>query len=185
VPILVPPTEALRASYLRAMAEFHAEGRGTEDDASMIGHDSRRYAATWHTPAGFADYVAALRADADPDHPRPAGWVACDTWWWADGTEFLGRIAVRHELTERLRTIGGHIGYDVRPTARRLGHGTSMLRAVLPRARSLGIAPSALITCDSGNPGSRKVIEANGGVLADERDGLRRYLVPTDGVPIG
>lgn len=53
-----------------------------------------------------------------------------------------------------------------------------MLAAALPVARSLGIDP-ALITCDEDNTASRKVIEANGGILGDERGGKLRYWVPT------
>jgi predicted acetyltransferase len=179
VPELVSPTTALMASYLTAMAEFRAEGRGDADDHSSIGGELRVRSSVWHTPEVFASFVADLLADADPDHPRPAGWVACTTLWWAHEDEFLGRIAVRHELTDGLRIFGGHIGYDVRPTARRVGHATSMLRAVLPRARSLGVTPSALLTCDTANLASRKVIEANGGILAEEDDDIRRYWVPT------
>lgn len=179
MPNLAPPHESFMASFLAAMTEFQTEGRGSDDDHSMIGTDLRTHATTWHTPAGFATYLTTLRADADPDHPRPAGRVACTSWWWVDGTEYLGRIAVRHELTDQLRIIGGHIGYDVRPTARRAGHGTAMLRAVLPEARKLGVEPAALLTCDIDNIASRKVITANGGELADERDGVCRYWIPT------
>jgi predicted acetyltransferase len=53
-----------------------------------------------------------------------------------------------------------------------------MLRAVLPHALALGIDP-ALLTCDTDNVGSRKVIEANGGVFEDERSGKLRFWVPT------
>lgn len=93
--------------------------------------------------------------------------------------EFLGRIALRHTLTERLRVAGGHIGYDVRPTARRRGYATVMLREVLPLALAEGVTPAALLTCDADNIASRKVIETNGGVLEAEVEGLRRYWVPT------
>ena len=120
-----------------------------------------------------------LRNEADPDGIRPAGYVQCTTWWWVEDDEYLGRIALRHTLTERLRVNGGHIGYDVRPTARRRGHATAMLRAVLPLARAAGVTPAALLTCDSDNVASAKVIEANGGVLEADVDGLRRYWVPT------
>jgi predicted acetyltransferase len=41
------------------------------------------------------------------------------------------------------------------------------------------VTPSALITCDTTNLASRKVIEANGGTLADEQDGICRYWAPT------
>jgi GNAT superfamily N-acetyltransferase len=59
------------------------------------------------------------------------------------GEEFLGRIAVKHRLTDRLREVGGHIGYDVRPTARRRGHATAVLAAALLLAHDLGIEPGA------------------------------------------
>jgi predicted acetyltransferase len=74
--------------------------------------------------------------------------------------------------------MGGHIGYLVRPSARRQGHATAMLAAVLPHARAPGI-DSALVTCDVDNVASRKVIMANGGVLEDELDGKLRFWVPT------
>jgi predicted acetyltransferase len=48
----------------------------------------------------------------------------------------------------------------------------------LPIAHSLGVDP-ALITCDDDNVGSRKVIEANGGVLEDMSSGIARYWVST------
>jgi predicted acetyltransferase len=48
---------------------------------------------------------------------------------------------------------------------------------VRPVAAGLGIDP-ALVTCDLDNIGSRKVIEANGGVLEDQRAGKLRFWVP-------
>jgi predicted acetyltransferase len=51
-----------------------------------------------------------------------------------------------------------------------------MLRLAVPIARSLGIG-SILITCDVDDLASRKVIEANGGMLEDERDGVLRYWI--------
>ena len=87
-------------------------------------------------------------------------------------------MSIRHRLTPSLLLMGGHIGYDVRPSARRRGHATLMLAAALPVARGLGI-DRALLTCRTDNIGSRKVIEANGGVLEDERDGMLRFWAPT------
>jgi hypothetical protein len=53
-----------------------------------------------------------------------------------------------------------------------------MLAAALPVARSLGI-DRALLTCDEDNLASRKVIEANGGVLEDKSGDKVCYWVPT------
>jgi predicted acetyltransferase len=178
VSVLVPPTVDVHASFLAAMAEFAAEGRGGSDDRTMIGDELREHGPLWSTPAGFRTYVLALRAQALEGTPRPEWFVPCTTLWWVDGTRYVGRVAIRHRLSERLREIGGHIGYDVRPSARRRGHATAMLRAALPVARGLGIE-SALLTCDVTNAASRRVIEANGGVLVDERAGTLRYRVST------
>jgi predicted acetyltransferase len=179
MPSLVLPDERYHRSFLAAMAEFRAEGRGAEDDNSSIGADLRARWGGWDSVAGFVDYLAELRNEADPNGDRREGYVRCTTWWWAQGEEYLGRIALRHTLTERLRAHGGHIGYDVRPAARRRGYATAMLREVLPLALAEGVRPAALLTCDADNVASRKVIEANGGLLETEVDGLRRYWVPT------
>jgi predicted acetyltransferase len=178
VPELVSPTTAVHASFLEAMAEFVDEGRAGPDDQSMLGRESRTYASTWGTPSGFERYVTDLRAAALEETPRPDGLVPSTTLWWVEGDAYLGRVAIRHRLTPILLETGGHIGYDVRPTARRRGHATAMLRAALPVARGLGIDP-ALVTCNTDNEGSRKVILAAGGVLEDEREGKLRFWVPT------
>jgi predicted acetyltransferase len=83
-----------------------------------------------------------------------------------DGDQVLGRLAIRYRLTPALESVGGHIGYAVRPSARRQGHATAMPAAALALADSLGIA-QVLITCDETNAASRRVIEANGGRYID------------------
>lgn len=121
-----------------------------------------------------------------PDLPW-AEYVAL-VWGWEDGVnlpdgfvrhaelvavvdgDIVGRTSVRFELNEFLRTIGGHIGYAVRPPFRRQGHATEILRQSVEIARDHGISP-ALVTCDVDNVGSARVIEANGGVLEGIFDG--------------
>ncbi|MCX2969906.1 MULTISPECIES: GNAT family N-acetyltransferase [Streptomyces] len=180
MPELVLPTTAVHASFLGAMRELVEEGRGGPDDGSMVGRDLRTYGPRWHEPEGFAAYVSAVRADAAPRTARPPGHVPTTTWWWVDGAVYLGRISVRHELTQRLLDWGGSVGYDVRPSARRRGHATAMLRAVLPHAAELGFDP-VLVTCDHDNAASRTVIERCGGVFEDRRAEKLRYWVPTSG----
>ncbi|RYB91113.1 GNAT family N-acetyltransferase [Nocardioides oleivorans] len=176
MPELVLPTADVRASFLEAMDEFVAEGVDRSQTAAWIDV----HAPGWTEPERFEAFVEAVRADARPDSPRPDWHVPCTTLWWIDGTDYLGRLAIRHVLNDFLLDVGGHIGYDVRPTRRREGHATAMLRAALPWAAQLGIDP-ALVTCDVDNHGSTKVIEAAGGELEDVRGVKRRYWVPTSG----
>jgi predicted acetyltransferase len=175
---LTAPATAVHASFVAAMEEFRAEGRGPHDN-SMIGSDIGRFGARWADPEAFAEYAAWLRGQALEEAPRPPGHVPSTTLWWVSGTEFLGRIAIRHRLTPGLLEYGGHIGYDVRPSGRRRGHATSMLTAALPVAAGLGI-DRVLVTCDADNEGSRKVIEASGGELEDQRGVKLRYWIRAD-----
>jgi predicted acetyltransferase len=174
VPELVLPTVTVRTSFLAAMEEFVAEGAEFSQTAAWID----TFAPGWEEPAAFAAFVDAVRADALEETPRPDHHVPCTTLWWIDGEDYLGRLAIRHRLNDFLLDVGGHIGYDVRPTRRREGHATAMLRAALPWARRIGIDP-ALVTCDDDNVGSVRVIEEAGGVLEDVRGIKRRYWVPT------
>lgn len=160
VPELIPPTTRVHASYVAALGESGEDVDGLAD------------------PEVFGRFVDRLLAEADEATPRPAGIVPQTTLWYVDGPAYLGRLSVRHRLNEYLREVGGHIGYEVRPSARRHGYATAMLHDSLPIALGLGIT-SALLTCDADNVGSRKVIEANGGRFEDQRGVKLRYWVPT------
>jgi hypothetical protein len=83
VPELSAPVVGVAGSFLTAMQEFQAEGRGGPDDDTMIGAEIREWQRRWDTPEGFADYVAALRAQSEPDTPaRRAGCPAPPGGGW-------------------------------------------------------------------------------------------------------
>jgi len=109
-----------------------------------------------------------------------AATVLSRDWWIVDGDTYLGAIDLRHYLNAFLLEGGGHIGYSVRPSARRRGLATWALGTVLLKAPALGL-DRVLLTCDDGNIGSARTIESNGGVLEDVRSteaGLkRRYWI--------
>jgi predicted acetyltransferase len=168
----------VRLSFLAAMEEFRAEGRGAANDDTMLGREIREFGVAGHDPAQFGEDTRYLREQAQEDAPRRPGHVPSTTLWWVEGEEYLGRLAIRHRLTPRLLDLGGHIGYDVKPSARRRGHATAMLAAALPVTHALGIDP-ALVTCDESNLRSRRVIEANGGMLDDKRGSELRFWLPT------
>lgn len=174
MPHFVLPTTSVHASFLAAMDEFAAEGAKDSQTAAWIEYN----APGWQDPEAFATFVSAVVADAEEDRPRISRYVPCTTLWWVDGEHYLGRLAIRHRLSDFLLEVGGHIGYDVRPSARRHGHASAMLRAALPWAESLGIE-RALVTCNEDNTGSIRVIEAAGGELEDVRGTKRRYWLST------
>jgi predicted acetyltransferase len=172
------PAVSVHASFLAAMAELRAEGRGGPRDGTEVGREIRTFGESWTSSPGFAAYVQWLADQAREDSARPEGYVPATNLWLMGEEEYLARIAIRHRLTDRLRQAGGHISYDVRPSARRRGFATMMLREALPIARGLGIT-AALLTCDIGNVASRRVIERAGGMLQDQYEDKWRYWVPT------
>lgn len=177
MPELVLPTVDVQSSFLAAWAELTgAEERWMGARGHAPERDWTRQQAA--DPAEFAAMVAAIRHDADPAAVLGRDLVHQTTLWFVDGAEWLGRLAIRHRLTPVLLELGGHIGYVVRPSARRNGHATAMLAQSLPIAAGLGIDP-ALVTCDFDNVASRKVIEACGGEFEDRREDKLRYWVPT------
>ena len=79
----------------------------------------------------------------------------------------LGAVNIRHYLNDHLLQFGGHIGDGIRPTERRKGYATEMIRLALVECQKLGI-DRVLIICDKTNIGSAKSIIKNGGVLENE-----------------
>ncbi len=179
---LSEPDPRHHLSYLGALDELAAEGNAHYLDLVLPaepGFAGTTYTrATLDDPETFERFCAYTAALADRRTPRPAGWVNGTYLWILEGDTVLGRISLRHSLTPWLLEVGGHIGYAVRPSARRRGHATAALRLMLDVAAARGIDP-VLVTCDDDNVGSRKVIEANGGVLEDVRNRKMRFWVPT------
>lgn len=173
-PHLRRPSTRFRASFVAAVEEFRAEGLTdrTRSDQDLSAH------ADWSSPAGFAAYVEAVTVDALDASLLPPGQVPSTRLWWTRGEEYLGRLDVRHHLTPALTEVGGHIGYAVRPGARRQGHATAMLEEALVVARAMGLE-RVLVTCDADNTGSRRVITANGGELEDQRGRKLRFWIET------
>ena len=79
----------------------------------------------------------------------------------------LGAVNIRHYLNEALLKDGGHIGDGIRPSERRKGYATEMIRLALLECKKLGI-DRVLMVCDKDNTGSAKSIVKNGGILENE-----------------
>jgi len=84
-----------------------------------------------------------------------------------DRNIFLGAVNIRHYLNDYLLKYSGHIGDGIRPSERRKGYGTEMIRLTLIECKKMGIK-EVLMICDKSNIASAKVIIKNGGILENE-----------------
>lgn len=150
--ILVEPDASYRDAFLDMIDDYAAHGDERYQDI--------RYLVTHN----FEAYVQGLIKYSQGVNLIP-GHVPQTSYWMIDKNRtIVGTIRVRHRLTRNLGREGGHIGYDIRPSCRGRGLGTLQLSLALEKAHQLGIH-QVLITCDTDNLASARVIEKNGGRL--------------------
>jgi predicted acetyltransferase len=151
---LIAPTVRLHAAWLEAHEEW---GPGLHEDGFGL-----RPSDEVASPTGFADWVARLVAQEDTATPAEAGRVHCTYRWIVESGRVLGAIALRHEFSDFVRQAG-HIGYGIRPSARRRGLAAWALGEMLGAARGLGL-DRVLIVCEAGNVASARTIEGHGAI---------------------
>jgi predicted acetyltransferase len=163
---LIEPTLSLRDEFYSLAEEYLAEG------------DSRYRDAT----ANFESFIQ-LCADEATGRNLAPGRVPQSTFWLVSNEQrILACSRLRHTLNTFLEEMGGHVGYDVRPSERGRGYGTQILRLTLDKARELDLK-RVLVTADSPNVASWRIIEKNGGVLHSEEMSqhtgalLRKYWI--------
>ena len=107
----------------------------------------------------FESYIVKPMLDASKGIGLKEGYVPATSLWLVDTDkqEILGQFNVRHALNASLLKDGGHIGYFVRPSARRQGYAKLGLQKALAYAKNLNI-PEALVTCDARNEASYRTI---------------------------
>jgi predicted acetyltransferase len=172
---LAEPSLDLYETWAAAVAEFggaHVDGSSIRDDEA---HDTSREACE--------RLVSKAARDRDRGVAPGPGRVHQTLSWIVEADQVVGFVSLRHDLTDFLAHVGGHIGYSVRPSARRRGHATRALGLALDQARALDLE-RVLLTCDDDNVASARTIESQGGVLEAVVDGraygygdVRRYWI--------
>lgn len=145
---LVSPSLELEAAYQECEADF------------------KRASETFLGTAGM-NYLRFVERCQNYDQVDAGKVPQLDFFLIRDSATILGWSGLRLSLTPNLEDIGGHIGYRIRPSERRKGYGARILAMTLAEARKHGLS-DVLLTCDSDNIGSRRIIERNGGQLASE-----------------
>jgi predicted acetyltransferase len=149
------------AELIELSAELKDEFFEMAADYKSAGED--RYDAARED---FDEYLRRLKMYASGEN-LPAGHVRANTFFLLADGKLIGRGDLRHRLNARLAVMGGHIGYDVRPSERRKGYGSLILQLTLEKARALGLE-KVFLTCDTDNIASAKIIEKHGGRLENQ-----------------
>lgn len=147
----VRPTIELRDKATGFRQEFF-------DNGEMIINGSELLDKT----ESYDDWLKAVTDNMSEETVSP-DWVVTDTFFVLDETDrIIGIIDLRHTLNEFLKDFG-NCGYSVRPSERRKGYATKMLRHILGIAKDAGLNVLYLSVERSNEP-SIKTILKNGGI---------------------
>lgn len=115
----------------------------------------------------FDDFITQIeKLENDPDEHFVPSSTYC---LLSEEGKFVAMSNLRHFLNERLKLMGGHIGYGTKADMRSRGYATKILKLTLLEAKKLNIE-NVLVTCSIDNIASNRTIQKNGGVLKQTID---------------
>ena len=148
---LVRPTEAMKEQAIEFRQEFFEHGEFVINGSELFDKTD-----------DYTEWCRSIDANTKEETVNP-DWVVTDTFFAVDDNgRIVGIIDLRHTLNGFLKDLG-NCGYSVRPSERRKGIATEMLRQLLNVAKKAGMKELHL-SVEKNNEPSVKTIIRNGGV---------------------
>lgn len=178
---LVIPSSKYKQSFISAVKEIKKlQGFISPSVQQFADYDLKRL------EGNFENYIVLPLINTMNGVNLPEGFVSATEFWIIKDENFVGRICLRHELTEFMAKYIGHIGYMVVPSFRKQGIATAALKQVLQRAYEKSLS-EVLVICEEDNDISKhmliKAINTFGGYedTPQEKNGKKmlRYWIKT------
>ena len=155
---LIRLNETFYDKYKDMMDEWHSDGSNIAPWPLRMEYKTKDF---------FMDMIKRINEVECGENLGP--FAESTTYWLYDDETYrlIGASNLRHYLTEEGKKLFGHIGYGIRPTERRKGYGTELLKMTLKRAKDKNI-DKVLLGAYEDNIASWKLMEKCG-------RGLRKY----------
>ncbi|KHD37052.1 acetyltransferase [Clostridium acetobutylicum] len=152
--ILVFPKEELEVRAMEFKKEFFDCGERIINGSFKLDYED-----------DYAEWLKIIRNNLKKETVNPK-WVVSTTFFAVrkSDNKIIGIVNLRHYLNDFYKN-SGHIGYSVRPSERRKGYASEILRQILEYAREKGLT-EVCVVCKKENEASRKTILKNGGILS-------------------
>ncbi len=144
------PTKEYEAEATYFKQEFLNHGESTINGSELLDRME-----------SYEEWLKSVTDNVSSETVNPS-WVVTDTYFaFDDNDRIVGIIDLRHELNDFLKDFGNS-GYSVRPSERRKGYATEMLKLIIQRAAEIGMEKLQL-SVERSNEASVKTITKNGG----------------------
>lgn len=151
---LVFPSMEMELHALNFKREFFDNGEKTINGSYKLDIDKYTY----------SDWLQVIKDNLSEDTINPRFGLSHTLFAVNDEGEIIGIVNFRHLLTDFYKGAG-HIGYSVRPSQRKKGYATEILRQTLGIAKKQGLTEVYLV-CKKDNDASKKTIIKNYGSLS-------------------